>query len=112
MLEGKMIDLAVTIEKTDVKIYTVQCSIDMDDVIKFVDANYGSYHENEIETLDDPMDEPECTEDEYYEHYIGEYMDYQDADLLLTDNCHSHKVYHLESEECSLKSFSKIEEGA
>ncbi len=57
-------DLYLTIEKTDVKIYKVRCSINMDDLIKFVDENYQSYHESEIETLDDPMDQPESTENQ------------------------------------------------
>jgi hypothetical protein len=112
-------DLYLTIEKTDVKIYKVRCSINMDDLIKFVDENYQSYHESEIETLDDPMDQPECTEDQYYKHYINEYMDDQDPDLLFIDNCHNHKNYQLESEECSIKavsdpipSFSETEEAS
>ena len=58
-------------------------------------------------------------EDQYYKNYINEYMDDQDPDLLFTDNCHNHKDYQIESEECSIKavsdpilSFSEIKEAS
>ena len=103
-------NITLTIEKTDVKIYTVQCKIDMDDLIKFVDDNYGSYQEMEIDpTLDYETYggvEISCTKDEYYNSRIDDYIDDQDPDLLFTDNCNNHKNYQLESEECTIKSFT------
>ena len=52
--EGGSMNITLTIEKTDVKIYTVQCKIDMDDLIKFVDDNHGSYQEMEVDPTLDP----------------------------------------------------------
>ena len=103
-------DLYLTIEKTDVKIYKVRCSINMDDLIKFVDDTYGSYQEVEVDPTLDPETygdvEVSCTKEEYYNQHIEDYMDDQDPDLLFTDNCHNHKNYQLESEECSIKAVS------
>ena len=65
-------DINLTIEKTDVKIY----------------------------------------KEEYYNQHIEDYIDDQDPDLLFTDNCHNHKEYDLESEECSVISFNEIKEAA
>jgi len=109
-------NITLTIEKTDVKIYTVQCKIDMDDLIKFVDDNHGSYQEMEVDPTLDPESygdlEVSCTKEEYYNHRIDYYIDDQDPDLLFTDNCHNHKDYQIESEECSIKSFSEIKEAS
>ena len=97
----------LTIEKTDVKIYKVKCSINMNELIKFVDNTYGSYQEVEVDpTLDCETygdAEVSCTKEEYYNQHIENYLDDQDPDLLFTDNCHDHKDYELESEECAIK---------
>jgi len=113
-------NFTLTIEKTDVKIYKVRCSVDLDDLIKFVDDTYGSYQEVEVDPTLDPEDgatEVSCTKEEYYNYHIENYIDDQDPDLLFTDNCHNHKDYQIESEECSIKavsdpilSFSEIKE--
>tara|TARA_R110001583_G_scaffold64883_6_gene187816 strand:+ start:949 stop:1284 length:336 start_codon:yes stop_codon:yes gene_type:complete len=107
-------DITLKIEKTDVKIYTVQCTINLDDLIKFVDDTYGSYQEVEVDPTLDPETygdvEVSCTKDEYYQNHVENYIDDQDPDLLFTDNCHDNKDYQLESEECSILSFTEIKE--
>tara|TARA_R100000541_G_scaffold14095_1_gene23433 strand:- start:242 stop:577 length:336 start_codon:yes stop_codon:yes gene_type:complete len=100
------INLKITLEKTDVKTYTVDYTIDMDDLIKFVDDNHGSYQKMEVDPTLDPETYGDlkvtCTQDEYYNHHVDNYIDNQDPDLIFTDNCHDHDKCEFVSEECSI----------
>jgi|GEM_PF-6751882 len=99
------INLKITLEKTDVKVYTVEYTLERSDLIEWVDKNRGSYQKVEVDPTLDPNDgteEVSCTEDQYYDLHIDNYIDDQDPDLLFTDNCHDHDKCKFVSEECSI----------
>ena len=102
---ANQINLKITLEKTDVKTYTVDYTLERSDLIKWVDEAFGSYQKVEVDPKLDPNDgteEVSCTEDEYYNHHVDNYIDNQDPDLIFTDNCHDHDKCEFVSEECSI----------
>ena len=95
----------VTIEKTDVKHFEFDVDVDMEEVKSWVHDNVGTYQTYVLDNLEED-EEPYCTEDEFYQDYITEYLEDQDPDLIFTDNVLNQKDYQLQSEECS---FAQIE---
>ena len=64
----------VTIEKTDVKHFEFDVDVDMEKVKSWVHENYGTYQTYILDWLDDD-EEPHCTEDEFYEDRIEDYLE-------------------------------------
>jgi hypothetical protein len=99
------------IEKTDVKHYKVDVELVYDDLVYWVDEGLGSYKEYLVKHLFDltvsDNQPPDFTEEQYYMDYVEDYFQAQDPDLLFTDNCHNHREYALQTEECSLLKVNK-----
>lgn len=94
----------LTIEKTDVKLYKVNVEVDFQDLMDWVDETHGKWE------LDDLGIEDFSVEgalfkglENYYTYYIDQFIADKDPDLLFTDNCHNHQDYQLETEECSVR---------
>ena len=103
----------LTIEKTDVKLYKVNVEGDWDDLVNWVDETHGKWYidRDEEENIASIM-EIEGTNAQgaieialanYYTYYVDQFIADKDPDLLFTDNCHNHQDYQLETEECSVR---------
>ena len=106
-------DVMVNIEKVDTKKYQINVTIDEAD-LKAWATNYVSDqgHDFKIENglkvwnvCDE--DDNEITEideagENWHHEYVKEYLDAQDADVLMLDNCHDFDKYELINEESSI----------
>jgi len=96
-----MMQYKVTIEKTDVKHFEFDVDVDMEKVKSWVHENYGTYQTYVLDDLEED-EEPDCTEDEFYENRIEDFLEDQDPDLMFIDNVTNQQEYQLQTEECSI----------
>lgn len=96
----------VKIQKTDVKIYEVNVSINYEELVEYVKNSHMSYSEYldeccfDEDTGETDPSKSDFTEEEFYKNHMEEYIGNCDVDLMFTDNCHNHSEYELQSEEC------------
>ena len=96
----------IKIQKTDVKNYDVNVSINYQDLVEYVNNSNFSYKQYldeyffDEDTGETDVSKADVTEEEYYKNYTEDYIESLDPDLLFTDNCNNHQEYQLESEEC------------
>ena len=96
----------LTIEKTDVKLYKVNVEVDFQDLMDWVDETHGSWETDNVDNVEIqklPIEEVSKSIQDYYAYYIDQFIADKDPDLLFTDNCHNHQDYQLETEECSVR---------
>ena len=105
-------EMLVAIEKVHTKKYQVSIDIDEADLKQWAIDRYGqpeNYDSDNSEelTLNEDGDEVPRTAplDDWYLDYVCEYLQEQDADSLLNDNCHDHSNYETLNEEYSLVGF-------
>ena len=102
---GCKMQYKVTIEKTDVKHFEFDVDVDMEKVKSWVHEKIGTYQTYVLDNLEED-EEPDCTEDEFYQNQVDEYLEDQDPDLMFIDNVINQQDYQLQTEECS---FAQIE---
>ena len=99
------------IQKTDVKIYDVDVSIQYEDLVKYVDNKHFSFSKYLDEyCFDEDTGETNpakslITEKEHYKNFINEYIESLDL-LNLIPN--THQRYQLENQECILLQAEEI----
>lgn len=105
-------EVAVNIEKVHTKKYKVIVTIDEAEIKQWAIDKYGEpedYDPDEPEefTLNEDGNEVPRTArlDNWYLDYVPEFLQEQDADSLLNDNCHDHADYETVNEEYSLVGF-------
>ena len=107
----------IKIQKTDVKNYDVNVSINYEELVEYVNNSNFSYKQYldeyffDEDTGETNPSKSDVTEEEYYKGYIEDYIESLDADLLFTDNCNNHQEYQLESEECVVIESEEITNG-
>jgi len=107
-------DFNIKFQKTDVKNYDVNVSINYEDLVEYVNNSNFSFKQYldeycfDEDTGETNPDKSLITEEEYYKGYIEEYLESLDADLLFTDNCNNHQEFQLETEECVVIQFEEL----
>ena len=102
----RQMQVELTIEKTDVKLYKVNVEVDWDDLVNWVDETHGSWETENVDNVEInkfSFEEVGKSIQDYYKYYINDYIESKDPDLLFLDNCHNHQDYQLETEECSVR---------
>lgn len=105
-------EVAVNIEKVHTKKYKVIVTIDKAEVKQWAIDKYGepehydSDNSEELTLNEDGNEVPRTAPlNDWYLDYVPEFLQEQDADSLLNDNCHDHADYETVNEECSLVGF-------
>ena len=107
-------DFNIKFQKTDVKNYDVNVSINYEDLVEYVNNSNFSFKQYldeycfDEDTGETNPDKSLITEEEYYKGYIEVYLESLDADLLFTDNCNNHQEFQLETEECVVIQFEEL----